>query len=161
MWNAYVKSCLQHSLVIFLMCIGLVVIYSNSFLLLACPFNWSFQRSRFLFHWFSLLFLFSYFHWFFFLYLYFILSTFIGLFFASPFLLLEEWAWSYRLEISSSVSIYYYTFPSLVNTKIRLIVFFAAEDGEALYSQQRKDLELTVAQVINSLLQNTGSNWRK
>ena len=149
MWNAYVKSCLQHSLVIFLMCIGLVVIYSNSFLLLACPVNWSFQRSRFLFHWF------------FFLYLYFILSTFIGLFFASPFLLLEEWAWSYRLEISSSVSIYYYTFPSLVNTKIRLIVFFAAEDGEALYSQQRKDLELTVAQVINSLLQNTGSNWRK
>ena len=154
MWNAYVKSCLQHSLVIFLMCIGLVVIYSDSFLLLACQFNWSFQ-SRFLFHWLSLLFLFSFIDFSSYIY-YFILSTFIGLFFASSFLLPEEWAWSYRLEISSSVSICYYAFPSLVNTKIRLVVFFAAEDGEALYSQPRKDLELTVAQIINFLLQNTG-----
>ena len=31
----------------------------------------------------------------------------------------------------------------MVNVKIRLIVFFAAEDGEALYSQQKQDLELT------------------
>ena len=45
----------------------------------------------------------------------------------------------------------------MVNTKIRLIIFFAAEDGEALYSQQKQDLELTVAQ-ISSLLKNSGSN---
>ena len=40
----------------------------------------------------------------------------------------------------------------MVNTKISLIIFFAAEDGKALYSQQKEDLELTVAQLINSLL---------
>ena len=34
----------------------------------------------------------------------------------------------------------------MVNTEIRLIIFFAAKDGEALYSQQKQDLELTVAQ---------------
>ena len=33
----------------------------------------------------------------------------------------------------------------MVNTKIRLIIFFAAKDGEALYSQQKQDQELTVA----------------
>ena len=32
----------------------------------------------------------------------------------------------------------------MVNTEIRLIIFFAAKDGEALYSQQKQDLELTV-----------------
>ena len=37
----------------------------------------------------------------------------------------------------------------MVNTKMRLIIFFAAKDGEALYSQQKQDLELTVAQIIN------------
>ena len=35
----------------------------------------------------------------------------------------------------------------MVNTKIRLIIFFAAKDGEALYSQQKQDWELTVAQI--------------
>ena len=44
----------------------------------------------------------------------------------------------------------------LINTKIRLIIFFAAKDGEALYSQQKQDLELTVAQSMSSLLQNSG-----
>ena len=43
----------------------------------------------------------------------------------------------------------------MVNTEIRLIVFFAAKDGEALYSQQKKDQELTVAQIMNSLLPNS------
>ena len=33
----------------------------------------------------------------------------------------------------------------MVNTKIRLIIFFAAKDGEALYSQQKQDQKLTVA----------------
>ena len=46
----------------------------------------------------------------------------------------------------------------MVNTEIRLIIFFAAKDGEALYSQQKQDLELIVAQIINSLLQNSGLN---
>ena len=40
----------------------------------------------------------------------------------------------------------------MVNTEIRLIIFFAAKDGEALYSQQKQDRELTVAQIMNSLL---------
>ena len=43
----------------------------------------------------------------------------------------------------------------MVNTEIRLITFFAAKDGEALYSQQKQDQELTVAQIMNSLLQNS------
>ena len=36
----------------------------------------------------------------------------------------------------------------MVNTEIRLIIFFAAKDGEALYSQQKQDQELTVAQIM-------------
>ena len=46
----------------------------------------------------------------------------------------------------------------MVNTKIKLIISFAAEDEEALYSQQKEDLELTVAQIMNSLLQNSDLN---
>ena len=42
----------------------------------------------------------------------------------------------------------------MVNTEIRLIIFFAAKDGEALYSQQKQDWELTVLQIMNSLLPN-------
>ena len=40
----------------------------------------------------------------------------------------------------------------IVNTEIRLIIFFAAKDGEALYSQQTRDRQLTVAQIMNSLM---------
>ena len=43
----------------------------------------------------------------------------------------------------------------MVNTEIRLIIFFEAKDGEALYSQQKQDQELTVAQTMNSLLPNS------
>ena len=43
----------------------------------------------------------------------------------------------------------------MVNTKIRLIIFFAAKNGEALYSKQKQDWELTVAQIVNSLLPNS------
>ena len=46
----------------------------------------------------------------------------------------------------------------MANTAIKLIIFFAAKGGEALYSQQKQDLELTVAQVMNSLLQNSDLN---
>ena len=53
----------------------------------------------------------------------------------------------------------------MANTKIRLTIFFAAKDGEALYSQQKKkkkkDQELTVAQIMNSLLPNSDLNLRK
>ena len=45
-----------------------------------------------------------------------------------------------------------------VNTQIRLIIFFAAKDGEALYSQQKQDQELTVAHVMNILLPNSDLN---
>ena len=46
-------------------------------------------------------------------------------------------------------------------SEIRLIIFFVGEDGEALYSQQKQDWELTVAQIMNSLMQNSDLNWRK
>ena len=46
----------------------------------------------------------------------------------------------------------------MVNTEIRLIIFFAAKDGQALYSQQKQDQELTVAQIMNSLLPNSDLN---
>ena len=46
----------------------------------------------------------------------------------------------------------------MANTEIRLIIFFAAKDGEALYSQQKQDQELTVAQNMNSLLPNSDLN---
>ena len=49
----------------------------------------------------------------------------------------------------------------MVNTEIRLIIFFAAEDEETPYSQQKQYLELTVAQILSSLLQNSELNWRK
>ena len=49
----------------------------------------------------------------------------------------------------------------MVNTEIILIIFFAAKDGEALYSQQIQDWELIVAQIMNSLLQNSDLNFRK
>ena len=51
----------------------------------------------------------------------------------------------------------------MVNTEIRLIIF-AVKDGEALYSQQKQDQQLTVAQIMNSLLSNSdlnGGKWGK
>ena len=46
----------------------------------------------------------------------------------------------------------------MVNTEIRLIIFFAAKNGEALYCQQKQDQELTVPQIMNSLLPNSDLN---
>ena len=43
----------------------------------------------------------------------------------------------------------------MVDPEIRLIIFFAAKDGEALHSQQTQDQELTVAQIVNVLLENS------
>ena len=47
----------------------------------------------------------------------------------------------------------------MVHTKIRLIILFAAKNGDC--SQQKQEEELTVAQSKNSLLQNSDLNWRK
>ena len=49
----------------------------------------------------------------------------------------------------------------MVNTEIRLIIFFTATDGEALYSQQKHNWELTVAQIMNSLLPNSRLKLKK
>ena len=49
----------------------------------------------------------------------------------------------------------------MVNTEIRLIMFFAAKHGRALYNQQKQDWELTVVQIMNFLLPNTDLNKRK
>ena len=46
----------------------------------------------------------------------------------------------------------------MVDTEIRLITFFVAKDGEAVYSQQKQNLQLTVAQIMRFLLQNSGLN---
>ena len=46
----------------------------------------------------------------------------------------------------------------MVNTKIVLIICVAPENEEALYSQPKQDQKLTVAQIMNSLLQNSDLN---
>ena len=46
----------------------------------------------------------------------------------------------------------------MVDTEIRLIIFFAARDGEAVYSQQKQDHELTVAVIMKSLRPNSDLN---
>ena len=46
----------------------------------------------------------------------------------------------------------------MANTEIRFIILFAAKDGEALYSQQKQDWELTAVQIMSSSLQNAGLN---
>ena len=46
----------------------------------------------------------------------------------------------------------------MVNTQIRLIIFFADKDGETLYGQHKQDWELTVAQTMNFLLPNSDLN---
>ena len=51
-----------------------------------------------------------------------------------------------------------YTWTSPDSTEIRLIIFFAAKGGEALYSQQKQDQEMTVAQIMNSLFPNSDLN---
>jgi len=60
--------------------------------------------------------------------------------------------WSFSFNISPSNE------HQMVNTKIRLIIFFAAKAGEALNSQQKQDWERIVAQIMNSLLPNSDLN---
>ena len=52
----------------------------------------------------------------------------------------------------------------MVNTEIKLIIFFVSEDGEAAYSQQKQNLELTVAKSSASHSKTqaqTKENWEK
>ena len=49
----------------------------------------------------------------------------------------------------------------MVTTEIRFIIFFAAEDGETLYSKQKQDWELPVVQIMSSLLENSDLNWSR
>ena len=48
----------------------------------------------------------------------------------------------------------------MVNTEIKLITFFVAEEGETVYSQQKKKkgMNLTMAQIISFSQQNSGLN---
>ena len=52
----------------------------------------------------------------------------------------------------------FYMWTSQDGTEVRLIIFFAAKDGEVPYGQQKQDWELTVAQIMNSLLPNSDLN---
>ena len=65
------------------------------------------------------------------------------------------------LPVTQEMTSYIHGHHQMVTTKIRLNIFFVAEDGEALYRQQKQDLELMVDHLISSLLQNSGWNWRK
>ena len=62
-----------------------------------------------------------------------------------------------------SICLHHLWFLTSVSYNFLCTVFclFAAKDGEALYSQQKQDQELTVAQTMNSLLPNSDLNWRK
>ena len=46
----------------------------------------------------------------------------------------------------------------MVNREVRLTIFSAAKDGEVLYSQQKQNQELTVAQNMISLVSNSDLN---
>ena len=48
----------------------------------------------------------------------------------------------------------------MVNTEIRLIIFFAAKDGEALYRQQKQDHEFLIAQLKLKKVGKTTSPFR-
>ena len=50
-----------------------------------------------------------------------------------------------------------YGYHQMVNTEIRLIMFCAVKDGETIQSE-KQDQGLTVAQIMNSLLQNSDLN---
>ena len=67
----------------------------------------------------------------------------------------NDWLWIQTPSSNNTREDYTHGHHQMVDTEIRLIIFFAAKDGEALYSQQKQDGELTVAQIINSLLSNS------
>ena len=51
-----------------------------------------------------------------------------------------------------------WSIPNQIDDILRLMILSTAENGEVLYSQQKQDLELTVAQIMSPLLENLGSN---
>ena len=57
--------------------------------------------------------------------------------------------------------LYTWKYHQVVNTEIILIMFFAAKDCKAPYNQLKQDWSLTVAQIMNSLLQNSDLKRRK
>ena len=59
-----------------------------------------------------------------------------------------------RQRLYSSMTVHL----QMVDNEIRMIIFFVAKDGEALYSQQKQDRELNVAQIMNPLLPNSDLN---
>ena len=71
----------------------------------------------------------------------------------------ERMLWSWQTPSSNNTrEDFTHGHHQMVNTEIRPIIFFVAEDGEVLYSQQKQDQELTVAQIMNCLLQNSDLN---
>ena len=67
--------------------------------------------------------------------------------------------WSYQTPSSDNTrEDYTHGHHQMVNTEFRSIIFFAAEDGENLYSQQKQDTDPAVAQIMNSLLSNSDLN---
>ena len=66
----------------------------------------------------------------------------------------QQWKWC-----SNVINVHNLAYRKMYNEKY--IILFAAKDGEALYSQQQKDWELTVAQIMNSLVPNSDLNWGK
>ena len=69
--------------------------------------------------------------------------------------------WNLKLSSNNTREDSTHEHHQVVNTEIRLIIFFAAKDREVLYSQQNQDWEMTVEQTMNSLLPNSDLNWRK
>ena len=63
-----------------------------------------------------------------------------------------------KQPISTIEEMTLYTDQQMVNTEVRLIILYVVVDGEALCSQQKQDQELTVAQIMNSLLPNPDLN---
>ena len=64
--------------------------------------------------------------------------------------------WSYQTPSSNNTrEDRTHGYHQMVDTEIKLIIFFATEDEEALYSQHKQDWELTVGQIMNSLLPNS------
>ena len=69
--------------------------------------------------------------------------------------------WSQQTTMSNNTRDSTHGHHQMVNIEIRLIILFAAKDGEALYSQQKQDWEVTVTQIMNSSLPNSELNWIK
>jgi len=61
------------------------------------------------------------------------------------------------MKCSLGISTFLEEFSSISHS-IVFLYFFAAKDAEALYSQPKQDQEMTVAQIMNSLLPNSDLN---